>query len=223
MEIPQSCMPPAMPDAQKDEIAANHPDDPFLAAAEAWATWANEIPVEEQGVTSISTGNQSITYDSGGPYEAAMDRSRWFKSRSKQNAAVQLSGNYKFGWNRPTRWSGASEAGDGDPALPNGEPWGAITVTTADVVLTNGTGPLNRSNFQTQEDANTELVQQIASKADVDHVHTDDGETVDLDDYETKADAAAAHNTLDQNINTGLAGKSDKDHVHDTDLTGYVT
>jgi len=220
--IPQDWMPPGMPDEQKDEIAAKHPDDPAAAAAEAWAVWANEMPVDEQGVKSVTTGAQSITYDQS-PYESAMERARWYKSRSKSAASVDVGGTYRFGWNAPTRYTGSSEAADGDPALPNGEPWGAWTVTTADVVLTNGSGPLNRSNIQTQEAANQVIVNEIAGKADVDHVHADDGSAVDLSDYETKTEAAVAHNSLHQDIQVGLASKSDKDHVHETDLSGFVT
>ena len=216
MAVPQDWMPPDMPDAQKDEIAARHPNDPEAAAAEAWIIWANEMPVD-QAIT-VTTGAQSVTYDQTA-YDASMERARWYLSRSKDAAAVHVGGDYAYGYVAAPD----ADGGGGDPPLSNGEPWGAVTVTTSDVVLTNGTGPLSRSNFQTQEDANTELVQQIAAKADADHVHADDGSAVDLTDYETKADAAASHNTLDQNINTGLAGKSDKDHVHDTDLSGYVT
>ena len=223
MAIPQDWMPPDMPDEQKDEIAAKHPDDPFAAAAEAWVVWANEMPIEEQGVKSVSTGAQSITYENGGPYDAAMERARWYLSRSKNATAVDIGGKYRYGYLRRTLY-GADEAGEGDPAGPGGEPWGSYTVTTADVELTNGSGPLNRNtNLQTQEDANQVIVAELALKADQDHVHADDGATVDLSDYETKADASASYNTLQQNIDTGLAGKADKDHDHTIDLEGNVT
>ena len=217
-EIPQSWMPEGMPDEQKDEIAAKHPDDPYAAAAEAWATWANEMPIEEQGVKSISTGSQSITYEGGGPYDAAMDRARWYKSRSKTAKALDVGGKYKWGYNRPTRWGLEDEADLGDPPLPNGEPWGAWNIHSSDVILTHGSAPLRAGvlrdrELNTQEDANWTLAEAIEEKADKDHTHEggSGGGPHKHDDLASKADLnaeAAARQAGDD-------GKADKNHAHD--------
>ena len=71
MAVPQDWMPPDMPDAQKDEIAARHPNDPEAAAAEAWIIWANEMPVDQ--AIQVTTGSQSVTYDQSA-YDASMER-----------------------------------------------------------------------------------------------------------------------------------------------------
>lgn len=89
----QAWMPDGMLQADKDALAAAHPDDPHLAAALAWEAWAAAgagVPAGQQqgslGATSVSTGAQSVSYADGygpGPVGEALRRGAWHRSRAK--------------------------------------------------------------------------------------------------------------------------------------------
>lgn len=215
MAIPQSWMPPDMPDEQKDEIAARHPNDPEAAASEAWVTWANEMPVDQ--AINVTTGAQSVTYDQTA-YDASMERARWYLSRSKDSHSVHVGGSYAYGYlDKP-------EA-DGDPAGPNGEPWGAYTFTTSDIILTNPQERLKAvgSNLTTQEHANNAIMAEIQELAHGSHVHDPDGSAVDLSDYVLAVDANAEYALIRSECACGCSLKSDSAHTHDdiTDLIAF--
>lgn len=89
--IPQDWMPPGMSDEDKDAYAALYPSDPYRAAGEAWQAWAATLPAEASA-TSVSTGDQSVTYADGSTqFDQAMSRARWFLSRAKVRS-VQVDG-----------------------------------------------------------------------------------------------------------------------------------
>ena len=78
-------MPPSMDQADKDAFAASHPDDPHRAAQTAWETYAATLPTgDAEGVHSVSTGAQSVTYANGsGPRGVALGRAAWHASRAR--------------------------------------------------------------------------------------------------------------------------------------------
>lgn len=76
-------MPPGMDQTAKDYWAAEHPDDPHMAAAAAWESWAATLAAEP-GVDSIQTGAQSIRYArTQSAYSDASARARWHRARSR--------------------------------------------------------------------------------------------------------------------------------------------
>lgn len=82
-------MPPGMDQTAKDYWAAQYPDDPHMAAAAAWESWAASNPEDiasgtGAGVRTVSTGAQSVTYD--GPrtvFAQSMERARWHRARAR--------------------------------------------------------------------------------------------------------------------------------------------
>ena len=214
MAVPQDWMPPDMPEAQKDEIAARHPNDPEAAAAEAWIVWANDMPVD-QAIT-VTTGAQSVTYDQTA-YDASMERARWYLSRSKDATAVHVGGDYVYGY------VSAPEADVEDMPLANGEPWGAHTLSTDDVILTNPVSRLRNdgSTVTTQEHANRALVAMVGELAHGSHVHDPDGAVLDLTDYVLTTDANIEYALIRSESAAGLTKKSERAHTHD-DITDQI-
>ena len=214
MAVPQDWMPPEMSDEQKDEIAARHPNDPEGAAAEAWIVWANEMPVDQ--AISVSTGSQSVTYDQTA-YDSSMERARWYLSRSKDSAAVHIGGNYSYGY------IGKPEADVEDMPLANGEPWGAHTLSTDDIILTNPVSRLKNdgSTVTTQEHANRALVAMVGELAHGSHVHDPDGAVLDLTDYVLTTDANIEYALIRSESAAGLTKKSERAHTHD-DITDQI-
>jgi hypothetical protein len=81
--IPQDWMPPALSDEAKDAYAGLFPTDPHRAAAAAWSGYAATLPATPQ-VSSVSTGDQSVSYTRGGSvYDAAVQRADWHLSRAR--------------------------------------------------------------------------------------------------------------------------------------------
>lgn len=74
-----------MDPADKAEFVALHPDDPHAAAAAAWEHHAASLPVSTtDGVSSVNTGAQSVSYKhGGGEHDVAIGRANWHRSRAK--------------------------------------------------------------------------------------------------------------------------------------------
>jgi hypothetical protein len=85
----QDWFPVGLPDDVKDRISAAHPDDPHMAAAMAWEAWAATLAASGDaplsGVTSVSTGSQSVSYGGRGhgAIASALDRASWHRSRAR--------------------------------------------------------------------------------------------------------------------------------------------
>lgn len=89
-------MPKGMDPAEKQAIADSY-DDPHMAAAIAWETWAAQMDAEGN-VTSINTGAQSITYAKGSsPFTVAMERATWHRNRATVRS-VNVGEHYRYGW-----------------------------------------------------------------------------------------------------------------------------
>ena len=85
-------MPPEMPQEDKDAWAERYPTDPHRAAGEAWEAWAATLPVTAT-VTSVSTGDQSVTYKDGvSEYDAAVQRAEWHLARANVRSVALVSG-----------------------------------------------------------------------------------------------------------------------------------
>lgn len=83
---PMDWMPEGMDPADKQEYLDAHPDDPHAAAAEAWEAWAASMPpTGADGVKSVSTGAQSVTYggNGSGAYGVALSRASWHRTRAR--------------------------------------------------------------------------------------------------------------------------------------------
>lgn len=83
---PIDWMPEGMDPADKQEYLDAHPDDPHAAAAEAWEAWAASMePTGADGVRSVSTGAQSVTYEGNGSgaYGVALSRANWHRTRAR--------------------------------------------------------------------------------------------------------------------------------------------
>lgn len=90
-----------MDPAEKLQWQAAAPDDPHMAAALAWESWAAQQDPSDastQRPRSVSTGAQSVTYD--GPsstYGAAMERAKFHRARARAYSA-ELGPTYGPGW-----------------------------------------------------------------------------------------------------------------------------
>lgn len=83
---PINWMPEEMDPADKQAFTDEHPDDPHAAAAAAWESWAAVMPLDPtEGVASVSTGAQSVSYRSGGggPRGVALARADWHRTRAR--------------------------------------------------------------------------------------------------------------------------------------------
>ena len=180
-------MPPDMPDEQKDEIAAKHPDDLSWPPRKR-GRYGRTRCRGRSGRYEGADGEQSVSYSNGGLHESAMERARVSVSLGEQRA--ERGWGYRCAWNRPTRYT-ATRTPPWATRLPGGDR-GALHVTTADVELTNGPAP-EPNEPADAEDANQVIVAELATKADQDHVHADDGATVTW--TTTRRRTPAAHNT----------------------------
>jgi hypothetical protein len=123
-------MPTAMPPEEKQEHADAWPDDPHMAAAVAWESWAaqqqeDEATAATAGIRSISTGAQSVTYD--GPRTAsgrASARAVWHRARARAYS-VDVGPTFQVG---RSPWAGDDEEGTviqtyPSPPIPPTQPW----------------------------------------------------------------------------------------------------
>ena len=88
---PTIWMPELMDSEEKDEWAAAYPDDAHRAAGAAWESWAAQLKAtgEDVGVTSVSTGAQSISYATGtSAVQRALDVAAWHYARSPAGAVL---------------------------------------------------------------------------------------------------------------------------------------
>jgi len=115
-------MPAGMDPAEKAGWAEYAPDDPHLAAALAWESWAAQQDADPAAgggaVRSVSTGAQSVTYD--GPrtgYGAAMERARWHRARARAYSA-EVGPTYGVGPWATDPENGATIAVYDSPAIP---------------------------------------------------------------------------------------------------------
>ncbi len=110
---PTLWMPSEMDSEEKDAWVEAFPDDPHQAVGAAWESWATQLMSsgEEVGVTSVSTGAQSISYASPTSQSLrAMEVARWHYARSGKGAvrspdypaSVSAAPDVSFGWNPPT-------------------------------------------------------------------------------------------------------------------------
>lgn len=83
-------MPPELSVEERAAFAEQHPDDDHAAAAAAWEAYAATLPISgHDGVKSVATGAQSITYNTGGGAHAqAMSRANWHRSRSRARSVA---------------------------------------------------------------------------------------------------------------------------------------
>lgn len=116
-------MPPGMDQTAKDYWAAQHPNDPHMAAAAAWESWAASNPEDIAsgtgvGVKSVSTGAQSVTYD--GPrtvFAQSMERARWHRARARATS-VDVGPQYAAEWRSGERDEVTYDSPPMPPTLP---------------------------------------------------------------------------------------------------------